>query len=400
MTLRNSTKGLFMTGLRLAFLSDMDPRDRNIYSGGLARMFDALGHHVDDITVMPRDWGTAEPLRRAILHTPVGVNMRLRWRAHYALGRITARRVEQALPGHDVLFGAYALHALSHLAVPEGMVTAFTSDAVQTVYRESAIGGAYNGRALGRMLDGWVERQERAVLRRLDVALWPSEWLRGLVDARYGMPAGVGQVVEWGANMAPPPPPDPEWLRLDSEGPVNLLVIGRDWFAKGGPLAFATFQALRAQGVDARLTVIGCTPPRMHRSAHVTVHRQLDKSVPEELGLFEAALARAHFLVQPSRESYGFAFCEASAWGVPSLCLSIGGVPVIEGRNGHALPPGATADDFAAIVRRYRADPSAYRRLSRSTRAVFEERLNWDAWARRSVAYLETAVAAQRARGL
>ncbi|MEN9061359.1 glycosyltransferase [Ponticoccus litoralis] len=138
--------------------------------------------------------------------------------------------------------------------------------------------------------------------------------------------------------------------------------------------------ALRDSGIDARLTVIGCTPPEAHRSEHVTVHPQLNKAVPEELHRFEAAIAAAHFLVQPSYESYGFAFCEASAMGLPALCLRVGGVPVRDGVNGHALPPGATPGDFAALIRRYLDDAPAYAALCASARREYEVRLNWDAW--------------------
>ena len=63
---------------------------------------------------------------------------------------------------------------------------------------------------------------------------------------------------------------------------MRLLVIGRDWFAKGGPLAFDAMMVLRDKGVDARLTVIGCDPPEFHQNAHVTVHPQLNKAVPAE----------------------------------------------------------------------------------------------------------------------
>ncbi|WP_425071550.1 glycosyltransferase family 4 protein [Sagittula sp. S175] len=378
-----------MARLRIAYLCDMSPLDRNLYSGGNARLFDALSDHAD-LTILPRDWGTVDVARKAILAMPEHLNLRLRWRAHYALRRVIARRIEAALPGHDVLFGAYALWSLAGVRVPDGMVTAFTSDAVQTVYRESEIGAAHADSRLGRILDGWTERCERRVLQRLDLALWPSDWLKQEAEVRYGLRAAVGHVVEWGANIPPPPVPAPRAL---GTGPVRLLVIGRDWFAKGGPVAFETMTLLRATGVDARLTVIGCTPPEFHRNDWVTVHNQLDKAVPEELAVFEAALAEAHFLVQPSFESYGFAFCEASAYGLPSLCLRVGGVPIVEGENGHALPPGSGAEDFARIIRGYIAAPQDYARLSQSARHLYEERLNWSAWGRRTIALLEDAVA-------
>jgi glycosyltransferase involved in cell wall biosynthesis len=99
-------------------------------------------------------------------------------------------------------------------------------------------------------------------------------------------------------------------------------------------------------------------------------------------------LAQAHFLVQPSFESYGFAFCEASAYGLPSLGLRIGGVPIVEGVNGHALPAGSTAQDFTRLIKTYLDAPDDYARLRETARTEFEEHLNWDAWGRRVKARL------------
>lgn len=385
--------------LRIAYLSDMSPLDRPLYSGGNARIHDALQRHAGEVTILPQTWARAEPVRRLIHAMPEAVSLRARWRAHYALRRVIARGLEAELQrgGYDVLFGAYALHALAGVRVPAGMVTAFTSDATQTVYRLSEVGQAHKRVfMLGPLLDKWVERQERTALAQIDLMLWPSLWLKDAVRSRYGGEPGRSHLVPWGANIATPPPPPSTTLRRDR--PVRLLVIGRDWAAKGGPEAFDTMMTLRAQGLDARLTVIGCQPPGMHCNDHVTVYPQLNKSVPAELARFNAILAQSHFMVMPSFESYGFAFCEAAAHGLPALCLRVGGVPVRDGITGHALPPGADADDFARKILGYLDDPAAYARLSRSARAEFEARLNWDSWGRTTAALLQQAVARKRGR--
>ncbi|CUH79391.1 glycosyltransferase family 4 protein [Tropicibacter naphthalenivorans] len=378
--------------LRIAYLCDMSPLDRNLYSGGNARMYDALRTHAGEVEILPQTWGLAEPVRRLILSLPDSANLRLRWRAHYALRAVIARQVEARLAqgGFDVVFGAYSLHSMAGVKVPKGMVSAFCSDAVQTVYRESEIGQRFARQfALGKALDGWVERREAEVLRQMDVLLWPSDWLHQATQKRYGV--RQGHVVPWGANIDTVPPPAP--LAISRDKPLRLLVIGRDWWAKGGPTAFETMMALRARGVDARLTVIGCVPPEFHVNDFVTVHPQLNKAIPGDLAQFNAALAEAHFLIQPSFESYGFAFCEASAHGLPSLCLRVGGVPVRDGVNGFALPVGATTEDFAQVIESQLANPDGYAALRASARAEYEQRLNWDAWGRRVAQILRAQVA-------
>ena len=383
--------------LRIAYLCDMSPLDRNLYSGGNARLFDALQKHVGDVSILPTGWGAAEPVRRLIEAMPERVTLRARWRMHYALRRVIARRIERDLAqgGYDVLFGAYALHAFSGVRGPRGMVKAFTSDATQTVYRLSEVGQAHKRVfAFGALLDGWAERREREALQGADLLLWPSEWLRDACIARHDLNPDRNHLVPWGANIQSPPEPAPRRMRPD--GPVNLLVIGRDWFAKGGPIAFDCMTLLRTRGVDARLTVIGCVPPDFHQNGHVTVHPQLDKSVPDELAQFNLALEHAHFMVMPSFESYGFAFCEAAAYGLPALCLRVGGVPVRDGVTGHALPAGSGTEDFARIILGYLDAPESYARLSTAARHEFETRFNWDAWGRSTADLLLDAVERRR----
>lgn len=379
--------------LKIAYLCDHSPLNRNLYSGGNARIYDALRKHAGDVTILSNTWGMAEPLRRLLHKMPEGVNLRARWRMHFALSRIIAAGVRKELARNrfDVLFGAYSLHSLAGLTPPYPMVTVFTSDATNTIYRNSEIGIWHKSTLAARLLDNWIEKRERKTLEATDLLLWPSNWLKEAADARYGLNAETSHVVPWGANLATPAPRITPTV-LKPKGPLRLLFIGRNWFAKGGPVAFETMQGLRSNGVDAHLTVIGCNPPSHHLNDHVTVHQQLDKAVPDQLTIFEKLLDDAHFVIMPSYESYGFAFCEASAYGVPSLCLRVGGVPVKDGINGHALPMGSGTADFIAVIERYLEDPKAYTKLAGTTRKEFETSLNWDAWGQTTARLMRDAV--------
>jgi glycosyltransferase involved in cell wall biosynthesis len=381
--------------LKIAYLCDFDPRDPTLYSGGNARMLAALETHAGDVTVLPQGWGLAEPLRRAVLAAPESISIRARWRLHLLLSRLIAAPVRKALLADrfDVLFGAYSFHSLHRLRPPYPMVTAFTSDATPTTYKQSEIGQSFGSWfSPSRALDPLIEAAERRTFRALDLALWPSDWLSNAVNDRYGPLPGQSLTVPWGANV-----PDPGVTRpapLAPGKPVEILLVGRDWTAKGGWTTAAAVKALRAQGVDARLTVIGCTPPPEIGTDALTVYSHLDKTVPDELQIFHDSFRRAHFLLMPSMESYGFAFCEASAYGLPSLCLDVGGVPVCDGVNGHALPIGAGPEDFAAIVQRYVQAPDTHAALRVSARQVYEEHLNWDAWGRRVAGLMRDALSA------
>ncbi|KMK65659.1 glycosyltransferase [Puniceibacterium sp. IMCC21224] len=379
--------------LRVAYLCDISPLNRNLYSGGNARIHAALQEHVGDVTILSNSWHLAEPARRLLHAMPTAINMRARWRMHLALGRLIAAGVRRELAQgeYDVLFGAYSFQSMHRLKLPYPMVQVFSSDATQSTYRESEIGAFHKSYvSLSRRLDPWIQRCEERVFQSCDLLLWPSEWLKNKADAMYGLTDATSKHVSWGANLSTPAPRITP-TTISRDGPVRLLLIGRDWFAKGGPLAFDTMKALRDRGIDARLTVIGSQPPDFHLNEFVTVHRHLDKAEPDQLKTFEAALDQAHFLVMPSYESFGFVFCEASAYGVPSLCLRVGGVPIRDGVNGHALPQGAGVTEFADLIFGYLDTPAAYWALSQSTRAEFEQRLNWDSFGRRTAALIHQA---------
>ncbi len=369
--------------LKIAYLCDHSPLDKNLYSGGNARIYGALQKHVGDVDILPADWGGLAPLRRLIHRLPEKYILRLGWRVHLALAPLINRSLSRQLAegGYDVLFAAYSFHALRGLQRPDGLITAYTSDATPTTYRLSPIGQSFQQkRGLARVFDPLVQRAEQQVFSQVDHLFWPSTWIRDAVVNLHNLPPERNLVLPWGANID-----DPEADTSPAFGPadrLNLLVVGRNWFAKGGPLAFDTMQALRALGLDARLTVVGCTPPDFHRNEWVTVYPQLDKAIPDQLAQFTDCFRQAHFLVMPSMESYGFAFCEASAYGLPSLCYQVGGVPVRDGVNGHALPHGAKADDFAKVITGYLDTPERYATLRETTRTEYEDRLNWDAWGR------------------
>jgi glycosyltransferase involved in cell wall biosynthesis len=197
-------------------------------------------------------------------------------------------------------------------------------------------------------------------------------------------------VVPWGANIEALPA-DALTYDLDLDQ-VRLLLVGRDWWAKGGPFVIEVLRGLIDKGIDARLSVVGTTPPANELEDHIDVYPNLDKSISEDAQTLEELFKSAHFMVQPSLESYGFAFCEASAFALPSLCMKRGGIPVWDGVNGHALPVESSPEDFVDVIADYRRNSKAYTALRHSTRSCFDEKLNWAAWGADVKQQLETLV--------
>lgn len=106
-------------------------------------------------------------------------------------------------------------------------------------------------------------------------------------------------------------------------------------------------------------------------------------------------LYNAHFMVLPTEyDAFGIVFCEASAYGVPSLATNVCGVNQVirEGKNGYLLSPEATGDDYALKFRTVFRGREAYLQLRAFSRCEFETRLNWDVWAGWVNRILENAV--------
>ncbi|MBX2806834.1 MAG: glycosyltransferase family 4 protein [Hyphomicrobiales bacterium] len=371
--------------LKIAYLCDQPPWERWSYSGGNKAIFEALMEHVGDVTVLDREWGAIDFIRRFISFTPEAINLRAGWRAHLLLSKYIARNVQRQLTNQDfdVLFCPYSFHSLHNVTTPGHLLTVYTSDATPTIYKNSAVGSHFGSYlAISRYFDPLILNAERKVFRSNDLNLWPSEWLKNRADELYGLEDTRSLHIPWGANVIPP---DRHRLifNMPLDGQLRLLLIGRDWVAKGGPLVAKVLDHLAGLGIDVHMTVVGCVPPDEHRRERMTVYEYLDKTIPGEREIFERLLLESHFLIMPSFESYGFAFAEASAHGLPSLALRVGGVPIREGVNGHALPVAATEEDFVEKILSYSQDEERYFRLRESSRQQFDDELNWGAWGRK-----------------
>lgn len=381
--------------LKIAYLCETNPKHAWAHSGGNTRMFNVLQQEVGDLTFIGESWGWLDFVRVLIQKLPEKINLRLRFRVHLLLSRFISRYTFKQLKKqkYDVLFCTYSFFCLANLKTPYPILTVFTSDATFTGYKNSEVGAAFDTMfSLSRKFDSYIKKMEDRVYGATDLMMWPSNWTKSSSDRLYNLTDEQSKLVYWGANIETPPMQD---LSLDTavDGQMKLLLVGRDWFHKGGPLVYSILEALLEKGIDASLTVIGCVPPDEHRNDKVTVYPQLDKTKPEDLATFKDAFKEAHFFVMPSYEAYGFAFCEAAAYGLPALCLDVGGIPVSEGVSGHALPKEASVDDFVVMLEKYLKNEESYKKLRHSTRAFYEENLNWDAWAKHTKRLIEDKLA-------
>jgi glycosyltransferase involved in cell wall biosynthesis len=219
-------------------------------------------------------------------------------------------------------------------------------------------------------------------LQRASLVLYPSEWGTRSARENYTIEAEKVHTVPYGTNIDNPPPLEVVHRRKKSDR-CKLFFIGVDWERKGGAIAFETLLKLEELGIQAELTICGCTPPSQFVHERMRVIPFLDKKIESQRKEMESLFETSDFLFLPTRgEAYGMVFCEASSFGLPSITTNTGGVSgaVTDGVNGFMLPPEAGGTEYAELIARVYRDDRLYADLVQSSRAAYEERLNWDAW--------------------
>ena len=129
----------------------------------------------------------------------------------------------------------------------------------------------------------------------------------------------------------------------------------------------------------------------------------LDKNDPAQNQEFEQLYLSSHFLLLPTRnECFGIVFCEANAFGLPVIATATGGTPetIKDGENGYLLPLKARGDAYASIIADLFHDEQRYSAMVQSSRAAFENRLNWDAWGISVATYITEMMKIPSSRGI
>lgn len=241
----------------------------------------------------------------------------------------------------------------------------------------------------------------RRALDHASVAIYSSEWAARSAVHDYGADPAKVRVIEFGANLSNPPSPDKVVAYVDSRlasGMHRFLFLGVEWKRKGGDDAVAVVKTLRSMGIPAFLDIVGCPMQGNSEAREYCVeHGFLDKSTSEDRGKLDLLFQNASFLLVPSvAECFGCVYCEANAYGVPSIGRDTGGVSqaIKQGVNGFLLSSRSkNFIELAEQLRPYLLDSEKYHQLAASSRCEFEQRLNWNRFAEQTLRLLEEAKA-------
>ena len=190
------------------------------------------------------------------------------------------------------------------------------------------------------------------------------------------------KVVPLGANFDEIPSRDLVIANiLDKDMTVcRILFVGVDWNRKGADIVIETVKILHDAGFPIELHLVGLREIPMSLPPYVVNHGFISKMETDGMAKLVDLYKSSHFLFVPSRgEAYGLVFSEASAYGLPSISHSIGGITTIvkDDENGKLFPLGTKPATFAKYIKETFSDETAYKEFSIRTYNRFEAHLNW-----------------------
>jgi glycosyltransferase involved in cell wall biosynthesis len=227
--------------------------------------------------------------------------------------------------------------------------------------------------------------QEKRAFRKSAVVITLSTWSKKVLQEAYNVPDGHIEVYPQVSNIplqvVPKEIDIPEWKALN--GPIRLLLVGRDYRRKGIDIAIEVVHKLNEMGTKAELTICGL---QGKSDVYVRFVGPYKKSDPIELEQYVSLYRQAHLLIHPALfEAAGIVPSEAAAFGTPTITNNTGGLgtTVSNGESGIVLPGSSRAEAYVEAITNLISQPQVYFDLCHKTRQRYERELNWGSAGRR-----------------
>lgn len=218
-------------------------------------------------------------------------------------------------------------------------------------------------------------------MNRASHIILSSDWACNSALLDYRQPADKVSMIEFGANIDEK---NIRELHRNYTGELHLLFLGVDWIRKGGDIAVSACRYLNEQGIKATLHIVGVhqLDETIQSLPYIDFIGFLNKNIPHDYNKLITVIEQCHCMLLPTvAECAGIAFCESSAYGLPTFSHVTGGVEnyVVNGVNGYLLPLGSTGKDFGQkIMECWRS--GEIEQMSATSRKLYEQRLNWKEW--------------------
>ncbi|MFL5909541.1 MAG: glycosyltransferase family 4 protein, partial [Gaiellaceae bacterium] len=335
------------------------------YPGGVGRHVEALadelmsqGHDVrlmapydpDDRHARIAHRG-ARPERRPVPEHLISLGRTIGLPANGAVSNLAITPFAVSVLGRELRHGGYDVIHVHEPNAP--IVSWFATDAARV-----PLVGTFHAYSTSRVVNHVTASflGARRLYNRMHVRIAVSEAARWTAERFYG---GRYRLIPNGVDLTQVPPgPKPPADHL------RLLFVGRADARKGLPILLRSFEALRAAGVDATLTVAGATrdevEPYLLDDEGISIAGRVSEDEKWRL------LHEADLLCAPSLggESFGMVLTEAFAAGTPVVASDIAGYRdvVRDGVDGVLVPRG-DATRLAESLRDLALDPARTERL-------------------------------------
>lgn len=368
--------------LKIAYVSRYNPHDKTTWSGAPYQTYHALKNNFDEVTYIG-PIGIEKWIYAILYCTMIGVEFLTAKRYYLGKNILSSRYygflIEKRLKKikYDLIFTPAGTGEVAFLNTTKPVFHFADSTYHQLInYYEFLTGLAKISIAEGNYI-------ERLAINKSTGLIYTSQWAAESAISFYKADPRKICIAPFGANIEKIPSRESLRYRCGHKAVCRLLLIGVDWVRKGGDLAFEALVALNEMGVSTTLTVVGCQPRAGLSHPGMSLIPFLNKNLESDVIIFERLLEQSHFLLVPTRaECQGIVFCEASAYGLPSITTDTGGVAasVENGVNGYRLGFGASGMQYAELIRQVFKDDGRYERLVLSSRLKFDKDLNWQVW--------------------
>jgi glycosyltransferase involved in cell wall biosynthesis len=365
--------------MKVGFVARWSPLDKKSWSGTSYYSYNEIKKYYEtEIFHFKWNW-----FLREWLTTQKSINRRVfkkqtavEYLKSYA--RFFSKKLDRELEKRpvDILFVSASPQLIAYTKTPIPIIymTDATFSQIQGYYPYFSNLANYNIKA-------GIEIDKRAFEKAAHCML-ASEWNRQSALEDYKINGNKISVAPLGANMDHVP----QSIELNKNQSVQcrLLFLGVEWDRKGGDIVLEAFQLLKQKGINVHLHIIGCVPPvDVSTEKNIIVIPFLDKNRQEDFEQLHKIFLQTDFLLLPTRaECAGVVFCEASAYGIPSITTDTGGVTtyVKNNINGFALPFSADAQAYASQIEKIFNDKEKMVSLKNSSRNYYEEQLDWHLW--------------------
>ena len=351
----------------------------------------SLAKHVEQISVVSIPKPKRTPLHSAarllLGGSPPRYPLYLTVPAQREYSRRTAEAIQRLQPDAVLSLSSHCLLYLPPQPIPLVMFTDAPYLAWMNAYSDFEK-LPLNGRRFARY--------EAKAAQRCDQLVFSSHWAAEEAGRMYGVPSHKLRVHPMGANYVPVESSPEIQKRIASKkmDQLDFLFVGRDWLRKGGPLAVEIVRQLHQRRMNVRLHIVGCAPCLDYETRNfVTIHGLLRMSDQVEREKLNNLFYQSHFLLVPTRaECFGLVFAEAQAFGLPPISHAVHAVPEVvqDGVTGILENLGAPAARFSERIIDIVSSTARYQEMACRARCHYDDRLNWDAFAKAMINTIES----------